>query len=86
MGDRPQRSLRPRKPYPYLPPDVRLLYTPDWRPRPSQISPPQLQQSSCIMMQETVSPAMELNTNAKTLVKFFNSVNRGTKALILALR
>ena len=33
MSDRPQRSLRPRKPYPYLPPDVSFNSNLDLRSR-----------------------------------------------------
>ena len=43
MSDRPQRSLRPRKPYPYLPPDVSFNSNLDLRSRSDQIPPPQLQ-------------------------------------------
>ena len=43
MADRPQRSLRPRKSYPYLPPDVRSPSITDLRSRSPRICQAQFQ-------------------------------------------
>ena len=78
MDERPQRSLRPRKLHPYLPPDVFYIPILDRRPRPDSFSLLQLQSNNYLYPQDTTSPAVELNHQAKTLVKFFNFANKGS--------